>query len=186
MTDSPAAKTWLAGLGRGLESFLSTPASARPLAVLRIGLAAILLLQAWAISGSIEELYGTFGLVQQPIIDALVPASVPRASWLSESLAPLGISEAASLHGLFLAHVLSLLALLLGWHTRPAAVLAWLTHLMFKASGFATSYGALELAHIGLFYCMLMPVGVILVLLQAQFGGDTVDGPLQLRDMTAR
>jgi hypothetical protein len=175
MTDSPSAKTSLAGLGRGLESFLSAPASARPLAVLRIGLAAVLLLQAWAVWGSIEELYGSLGLVQQPIIDALVPTGVPRASWLGEALAPLGITEAASLNGLFLAYVLSLLALLLGWHTRTAAVLAWLTHLMFKASGFATSYGALEFAHIGLFYCMLMPVGHALSL--DRRAGRTPAGP---------
>jgi hypothetical protein len=54
-------------------------------------------------------------------------------------------------------------------------VLAWLTHLMFKTSGFATSYGALEFAHIGLFYCTVMPVGHALSL--DRRAGRTPAGP---------
>jgi hypothetical protein len=144
---------------RRAESFVTAPASARPLAVLRVGLAAVLLAQAYACSGSLMELYGSLGLVQQPINEALVHPGAPRLSWLAAALAPWGVGEGTCLHGLFLAYALSLTALLVGWHTRAAAVAAWLTHLTLKSSSFATSYGVVEFTHIALFYCMFMPVG---------------------------
>lgn len=184
MTDSRAAKSWLVCLGRGLVAFLSTPASARPLGVLRVGLAAILLLQALAIRGSVQELYGSLGVVQQPIIEALVPAGVPQANWLTNALAPLGIPEATCLNGLFLLYMLSLLALLFGWHTRAAAVLAWLTHLLFKMNGFATSYGVEEFAHIILFYSTFMPVGHALSL--DRLAGRVPGGPSSAARLSLR
>jgi hypothetical protein len=139
--------------------FVSAPASARPLAVFRIGVAAVLLLQALAVGGKLTELYGERGIIQWSVADDLAPEGMPRVRWLADLLGPYGISADACLRGVFLAYVAGLAALLVGWHTRPAAVLAWLTHLALTASGSAATYGVDQFAVIALFYCVCMPVG---------------------------
>lgn len=148
--------TWL---GTGVAAWLSRPASARPLAAWRIGLAAIILLQAWACSGSLFEIYGSNGIVGWDLSEHLLQPGVPRVSWLVDALEPLGVNESACIRGLFAVHMASLAGLLLGWHTRPMAVLAWLTHLTLKSSGRMMAYGVDEFQLISLFYFVWMPVG---------------------------
>lgn len=143
---------------RGLVDFVSRPASPRPLAALRIGLAAVLLAQALALAGCLVELYGRHGLVQWCVDTVPNPRGLPRLAWVVEALAPLGISDVAAVRTVFLAYVASLACLLLGWRTRAAAVVAWLTHTALKTSGNASIYGVDEFAHIALFYCVWMPV----------------------------
>jgi Vitamin K-dependent gamma-carboxylase len=142
-----------------LCAFVSRPASPRPLAVLRIGLAAVLLAQAYTLAGSLLELYGSLGFVQWSVDPLGSLGGVPRVGWLVDALAPYGVSDVTVVRGVFLAYVGSLACLLLGWHTRVAAVLAWLTHTMLKTSGNTSIYGVDEFAHIALFYCVFMPVG---------------------------
>src|SRR5262249_28227711 len=124
------------------------------------------------------ELYGTLGIVQRPIADAAVWEVLPRAGWLVDALAPWGVGEEPCVHGLFLAYVLSLAGLLLGWHTRWAAVVAWLTHLTLKTSSHVSAYGVYEFAHISLFYCVWMPVGHALSLdrRQGRVSGEASPG----------
>jgi hypothetical protein len=146
-------------LWKALNDFVARPASPRPLAVLRIGLAAVLLAQAYALAGSLIELYGSLGLVQWSVEPLGSPAGVPRVGWLVDALAPYGVGDVAVARAVFLAYVGSLACLLLGWHTRAAAAVAWLTHTALKTSGNASIYGVDEFAHIALFYCAWMPVG---------------------------
>ena len=89
----------------------------------------------------------------------MVYPGVPRIRWLAEALAPLGVSEDACVRGIFLTYVASLSALLFGWHTRLAAILAWLTHLTLMMSERSSLYGVDDFAHIILFYFMWMPIG---------------------------
>jgi hypothetical protein len=142
-----------------LKNLVSAPASARPLAVFRIGLAAVLLVQALLFAGNLLELYGSRGIVQWSVLDPGTPDYLPRIGWVADALAPLGVSEARSVQLVFLTYVTSLACLLFGWRTRAAAVVAWLTHLMMNLSGRASIYGVDQFAHIGLFYCVWMPVG---------------------------
>jgi hypothetical protein len=151
--------TLIARIRVAVAAFVSQPASARPLAVFRIGLAAVLLMQAFTLASSILELYGNQGLVQWRIVDGAIAPGVPRLRWLAEGLAPYGVSDAACVRGVFWVYVASLGFLLVGWRTRPAAVAAWLTHVMLNVSGNATIYGVDQFAHIALFYCVWMPVG---------------------------
>jgi hypothetical protein len=51
------------------------------------------------------------------------------------------------------------LALLLGWRTTVAAVVAWATHLLLFPSWHLSSYGVDQFATIALFYMVVMPVG---------------------------
>jgi hypothetical protein len=138
--------------------FIARPASARPLAALRIGLAAVLLAQTASLAGSLNELYGSLGLAQRPVTEAMTPPGVPRLGWATDALAACGVPEADAIRAAFGVYAASLVALLLGWRTRPAAAVAWLAHLMFKA-GNPTTYGVDEFAHIALFYCVWLPVG---------------------------
>jgi hypothetical protein len=146
-------------LAAGAEDFLGRPASPRPLAVLRIGLALVLLVQALAIGPSLPELYGEQGIVRWPITHALAPEGVPRVGWLASALAPLGVSADACVRAVFLLYLAGLGGLLVGWHTRPSALAAWLAHLALNTSGAASAYGVDAFANIGLFYCVWMPVG---------------------------
>jgi hypothetical protein len=146
-------------LGRAVNDFVARPASPRPLAALRIGVAAVLLLQAVACVHDLTQLYGSLGTVQRPVVEAVLPLHVPRLGWVIDTLGPCGVSEGTCIRGVFLVYVAALMALLLGWRTPGAAVCAWLSHLALKASSVFTSYGVDEFAHIALFYCIWMPVG---------------------------
>lgn len=142
-----------------IVDFFTRPAPARPLAVLRIGLAAVLLLQAAALAPVLLELYGRGGFVQWLIVHELVPPGVPRVGWLAEALAPVGVSPEGCVRAVFVFYVAGLSALLVGWHTRAAAGAAWLGHLMLCVSGHAGVYGVDTFARIALFYCVVLPVG---------------------------
>jgi hypothetical protein len=147
--------------------FFTAPASPRPLATLRIGIAAVLLLQALSIAGSIHELFGDRAIVQWSTLRGDAAGMgyhplVPRVSDAAELLAPLEVSPAACVRGLYLTYVFALGCLLIGWRSRISAGFAWLSHLMLCASGYMTIYGVDQFANIALFYCLWMPVGAAL------------------------
>jgi hypothetical protein len=141
------------------DGFFTSPASARPLAAFRIGLSAVLLLQAVALAPALAELYGDRGYVQWPIIRELAPAGVPRLNWVTDEFALLGADPDQCVRGVFLIYVAALGCLLIGWHTRAAAAAAWLGHLALCVSGSAGVYGVDTFARIALFYCVVLPVG---------------------------
>jgi hypothetical protein len=165
-------------------AYVSKPASARPLAVFRIGLAVVLLAQAFALAPQILELYGNDGLVQWRVVDRAIPFGVPRLRWLAALLAPLGMSEAGCVRAVFWMYVGGLGFLLVGWRTRLAAVTAWLGHMMLSMSGNAAIYGVDQFAHIGLFYCVWMPIGAAFsvdALGKGESGAPTSSARLALR-----
>jgi hypothetical protein len=140
-------------------AFVAEPASARPLAALRVGTAAVLLAQAVALAAALTELFGPRGIVQWSITEALAAPGVPHVGWLARALAPLGVGPETCLRLTFAAYVAGLSALMVGWHTRAAAVVAWLTHLALNTSGQLSIYGVDQFAHIALFYCACLPAG---------------------------
>jgi hypothetical protein len=144
---------------RGVSAFLTSPASARPLALLRIGIAAVLLLQAFALSDRVAELYGDRGIFQRPIVDAMVPPNLPRVGWVEDVFTAFGVDGSWCLPVVFLVYVACLTNLLLGWRTCLSATVAWLAHAALKTSGCASIYGVDAFATIALFYCAWMPVG---------------------------
>lgn len=145
-------------------NFITAPASPRPLAIMRICVAGVLLLQALSIAGSIQDLYGERAIVQWSTIPGIAGGSglipdTPRIQWIARQLLPLGVSVEDSVRGVFLIYVVSLSLLLIGWRSNIAGGIAWLTHLAMNHSGFATIYGVDQFANIALFYCMWMPIG---------------------------
>lgn len=146
-------------LRSGLETFAFEPALPRPLAVLRIGVAATLIGEAATVAPHLHEYYGPLGVVQPPVAEALVHQSLPSLSALADALPFAGWTASGILLVAFAAYLIALHLLLLGYQTRIAAVLSWLLFLALKKSGGASAYGAFEFAQIGLFYCAVFPVG---------------------------
>jgi hypothetical protein len=139
----------------GLRCFWTRPVTPRPLAWFRIGLATVLLVQALSLVGHLDELFGRHRLVQS---ERFSPA-VPDLAWIETVIGFLGVPAATAIPLAFSVYVLALVGLLLGYRTRPAAVLAWLTHTALMTSGYLAMYGVDTFAHIGLFYCVWFPVG---------------------------
>ncbi|WP_437995397.1 HTTM domain-containing protein [Sorangium sp. So ce185] len=159
-----AARAALARAWLWLDRFALAPASAVPLAVLRIGLASVLLVQAAMVGPALLELYGRSGILQGPLNDVLARTDLVRIGSLIDRLAPLGVGEAAIVTGTGALYTLALVALLLGWRARAAAALAWLAHLMLMMTADSTNYGADNYANIFLFYLIWMPSGAALSL----------------------
>jgi hypothetical protein len=148
-------RQWTSGVAR----WLTEPASPLPLAVLRVSVSVVLLGQALAVSGRVDELFGTSGALSSRVNESMLPAGVPRLSWALAALSPLGVSEAWCMRAVFLVYVAALAGLLLGRYTRPVAVVAWAAHLALTTSGWLTTYGVDAFANIALFYCAVFPTG---------------------------
>jgi hypothetical protein len=146
-------------LTRAVEAFFFTPASARPLGALRIGLAAVLIAQAWMIRAQILDFFAQDGIAQGELARYYSVSGAPHLAWLVERLSPLGISEASCIYAVCGGYFLSLLLLFTGFHTRLAAVSAWFLHWTLLNTGHASVYGVDRYAHIFLFYLMCVPAG---------------------------
>ncbi|HTN91647.1 MAG TPA: HTTM domain-containing protein [Sorangium sp.] len=145
-----------------IERFVLAPASAEPLAALRIGLATVLLVQAALVAPALFELYGPAGILQGPLREAFAEIDLPGIGWLAERLGPLGIGETSILEFTGVVYVLSLASLLCGFRTRASALIAWITHRMLMVTADATVYGADLFANIFLFYLVWIPSGAAL------------------------
>jgi hypothetical protein len=144
--------------GAVLRFFLA-PAEAKPLAILRIGIAAVLLGQAVLMAPAFFALYDHTGFLQYPVQEALAKPGLPRVGWLLDLLNRYNAPNLPILGIIGASYVISLLALLVGFRTRLAAALAWLLHVTLMTTGSATNYGADIFAHIFLFYLVWVPSG---------------------------
>jgi predicted DCC family thiol-disulfide oxidoreductase YuxK/uncharacterized membrane protein YphA (DoxX/SURF4 family) len=151
-----ATRTPFADLGARL---VSEATSYKPLALLRIGASAILLIQGILLWDYRELLLGEHGLVPWTLGEAFIDPLMPRLSTVARALAPLGFSAAQALMVVLAVHLLAAAFLLIGWRTRIAAFVAWITHLVLIGTGSAYTYGLGKMLVIALFYCLVMPVG---------------------------
>ncbi|WP_437589321.1 HTTM domain-containing protein [Sorangium sp. So ce1000] len=163
----PNAREAAARLWGSMARFAFAPASARPLAALRIGLASVLLMQAALIAPIVYELYGRLGIVQGQLLDGDGASGFPRIGLLVNALSRFGVGESSVIAGVGVLYLLSLAGLLLGWRTRASAACAWLVHLTLMMTAERTNYGADQFANIFLFYLIFMPAGAVLSLERA-------------------
>lgn len=159
---APGKRGLPARAGKAIERFFLAPAWPTPLAVLRLGLALVLLVQAALIVPVFFVLYERSGVLQGSIRDELARPSLPYLAWWTHALGRFGMGETTVLVSTGLAYVASLLALFLGWRTQLAAVVAWLTHLTLTMTANGTSYGADDFGNIFLFYLIWIPSGAAL------------------------
>lgn len=142
-----------------LERFLLAPARARPFAVLRIGLAAALLVQALQVAPMFLAFYHHGGLLRGPLLDAFTPTHLPALGRFAPTLALDGATEALALIAGGLLYVGSLVGVLVGWRTRAVTCSAWLLHWVFFALAPHTNYGVDMFANVYLFYLLWAPAG---------------------------
>ncbi len=162
-------------VGEKFENFFLAPASPLPLAVLRISLVLVLLLQAFLLRDSVVTFLSRSGILQGPIADTLRMQDTPQVGWIADWLAPFGVSEIQTLYAVCFAYVMSLLFLGLGFFTRVSAVTAWLLHWTLLTTGFSSIYGVDLYAHVFLFYLMVAPCGRALSL-DAYFAKEPLAG----------
>jgi len=147
-----------------LERFLLAPARATPFAVLRIGLAATLLVQALQVAPMLHAFYHHGGLLRGPLMDAFGPSHLPALGRLVPTLAIDGAMESLVLTICGLLYVGSLVGMLVGWRTRVVTFSAWLLHCVFNSLAPHTNYGVDAFANVFLFYLLWAPAGAALSL----------------------
>lgn len=139
--------------------FMLKPASAAPLASLRIGVGFTLLLQAYMMRSVILKIFSSSGYIQGELAQAINNPFLPQISHLQFLLGPLGTNETLLILAVCFSYVLSLLLMIVGWQTRLMCFLAWLLHWILLNSADSTNYGVDHYAHIFLFYLIWVPCG---------------------------
>ena len=133
--------------------------SYKPLAILRAGVALIVLVQLAFLWPARGLLLDDNGLVPWVLGEALIDPLMPRMSWVAAAVAPLGIGSHGAVTLVLALQLAGGVGLLLGWRTRICAAIVWLTHLAIIGSSPAYTYGLGKMLVIALFYCMVMPAG---------------------------
>jgi hypothetical protein len=139
--------------------FMFTPASATPLAALRVALGFTLLLQAFMMGSVIFKLFSSSGYIRGELAQTLNNPNLPQIAHLHNWLSPFGVSENFCILFVCFSYVMSLVLLMLGWQTRLASFLVWFLHWVLLNSADSTNYGVDHFAHIFLFYFIWIPVG---------------------------
>lgn len=156
-----SARAIFGRVGQAIEQFFFAPARAAPFAVLRIGLAVVLLAQALQIAPVFHQIHHHEGFLRGSLLDSFAPPHLPAPGRLLAALAEQGVAETTVLTTLGALYLASLVGLLLGWRTRLASVAVWLLHLGFMMLAPFTVYGADDFANIFLFYLMFTPAGAV-------------------------
>lgn len=142
---------------KSVDHFFFKPASAKPLAIFRIGLSLVLLWQAFSLLPTFHFFLGEFGFVQREVSNILSDPSIPRLYWILDFLSSRGASENSTLTALGIIYITSLFFLLSGAYTRFWAFIAWFLHWSFLNTGYSGAYGADMYCHFFLFYLIFIP-----------------------------
>ena len=149
---------------RGAGRRMLLPADARPLALLRIGVAAVLLVKVIAEWGAVPALYGEHGPLPWSISHSAAMPGAPSLVSAAMLLHHVGISADATPYAVMGLYAFALTLLMLGWMTRAAALIACYAHWMLNVTGSLSTYGVDMFASILLFYCVVAPVGAVMSL----------------------
>jgi Vitamin K-dependent gamma-carboxylase len=142
-----------------IAKFLFDPASARPIAALRIGVSLVLLVQAFLLRHDILALCASDGYIQPVLSSFNHRAPFPAIDSLTQKLSSFGMTEHQVIIGLCAAYLCSIASLLAGSFSRPAAFIAWLTHGILMNSSAASIYGVDYFAQVFLLYFFVFPSG---------------------------
>jgi len=126
---------------------------------MRIGLGAILLVQAFVLWKYRDLLLNPTGPVPWSLGDSWVDPLLPRLSDLLPLYSMFGLSMEVLVASVLAIHALAAAFLMIGYRTRAAAIFAWVTFLLLKHSSPAFIYGIGSMLLIALFYSVFMPVG---------------------------
>jgi uncharacterized membrane protein YphA (DoxX/SURF4 family) len=145
------------------REFLFPKESDTWLAILRIGMGAQVCFYTLSLSKDWNYLFaGTGrGLISRDLSERILSLEstlVPRLGWFVTMGARLGLGEDTMLMVAWICLLVSGCLLLVGFLSRPAAIVAWFLHLSAVKSGDLVSYGMDNFTTIGLFYLMLSPL----------------------------
>jgi len=144
-------------------SFLFPSDSDTWLTVLRIGLGLQVTLYALFLRSDWHYLFASSGkgLVAREVGEAITSFEsplIPKFGWLIAAGRALNISEETVLTVAWVGLLSAGFLLLLGFLSRPAAIVAWFVHLCASESGGLLAYGADNFMTTALFYLMLSPL----------------------------
>jgi len=149
-------------IAASIANFFCKPVSAKSLGIFRIATGVFALVQLLVLLPDWMLFYGSHGILSWEISDALSTRNTPGISTVASVLAHVGISSETTVYILTATYFFSLIGLVAGYKTRLMGAVAWLIHLILNTTGHFTAYGVETFAHIALFYCMVLPVGVSL------------------------
>ena len=131
-----------------LISWIDAKSDTRPLAILRIGLASVLLVQAIAIAPAVDVVYGRHGIVSWNFLKSAIPHRI-----LNLADAPFPVDPEI----VFQIYCAALTGVIIGFHTRIACLVAWTTHILLFGSNLLSVYGVDQIADVYLFYLVFFP-----------------------------
>jgi hypothetical protein len=137
--------------------FFLNPASSKPLAVLRLGLASVLIAQAWMLRKNLGDFFSSDGVVQGNLAQFFSSQFTPNLRWISANLQAFHISEPSCISFFSGLYFVSLFFFGLGLFFRVTSVSTWFLHWTLTNTGETTSYGVDLYAHVFLFYLIWMP-----------------------------
>ncbi|WP_153796951.1 hypothetical protein [Foetidibacter luteolus] len=139
-----------------INSYFFQPVPKQTLGIFRILVSSFAIVQLVVLLPDWMWLYGPKGLVPWNISDMLSTNAAPSIANIATALT---IDDITAVYVVTIAYAISLASLLLGYKTRPMAIVAWLMHMVINTTGNLTAYGVETFAHISLFYCVVLPVG---------------------------
>jgi hypothetical protein len=148
-----AAKTKAA-----LVEFFCAAQSPEPLGLFRVLIAGFACVQTILWHHDWAAFLGPDGWVQWEISRALGQEWQIHLMHIAGLLKQFGVSQEQTVTLFYWSYLLSLVALLLGWHSRVAAFLAWSAHYIIMNTLPIFVYGLDIFLQIALFYLMIMPV----------------------------
>ncbi|MBI4860009.1 MAG: HTTM domain-containing protein [Candidatus Riflebacteria bacterium] len=125
----------------------------------RIAVALFCSIEQYAIRNSVLDLYGEHGFVQWIITRTSLYPGLPHLADVVGLLQALGFSADQGVYIVRWVYLLALVGLLVGWHPRLMAAVAWFIHYLWLHAGGGMTYGMDFFTHIALFYCVIMPLG---------------------------
>lgn len=132
------------------------PVGPEPLAVFRIALGLLMLIELLLIAPVFVDLYGPKGFLQANLMSALTYVPFEPIPWLSRFL---GTGDTPALWIVFTFQCLSLICLIAGIYTRAASIGAWLGQTVLMNTGLLSVYGLDRYFHLFLFIGLFLPWG---------------------------
>ena len=141
------------------DDFFFKPASAKPLALFRIFLCMLLLVQAFVMRKHFLFFFSPHNLIQGEANAIISDPTLPNLYGVLQFLSEAGISTHHALIALAACYIFALIFLLLGLYSNFFAFLVWFLHWSLLNTGYSGAYGADMYAHIFLFYLIWIPCG---------------------------
>ena len=139
-----------------VSAFFFSEADKQTLALLRIGLASLMLVEAVSILPDVSELFGQSGLLDSQLMKALGIQLLPNLHFLWKEIP---FEFGTILKSVFYLYCFSLVILLVGFSTRFATISVWLTQAFLMNCSYLGVYGVDRYFQLIIFLAVFSPWG---------------------------